>query len=442
MHPERVALTNLLNMSLDIAIIGLGFTGALMALALTENGIPCKVYEKAPQFEQPGFGIAMGPNALAALRAISPNIREAYNSIAKSDPDGSDTWLKFRYGMHGSDFGTIIENVKARGVTGEKGRSCVHRRAFLEEITRFIPANVIEFGKELQGFEQLPNAVRLIFKDDTVDVAAVLGCDGINSSVRRMVFRDVDVEPVFSGAYCYRRIAPVREVAQALRSAELANSGTIWCGNNGYITSYGIGKVIANGTEVEHVNIVAVQRTSEAWNPVQPESSRKDMLRDFEGWDSGIVQLLEGIEEPVRKWPLFESKPIPTYYQDRICLLGDAAHASTPHQGSGAGMGIEDVWIMAQLMSNNRHRASILSVFKVFDRLRRKRTQEQVRTAREALDIYALPPRMRPEYLVTIQRLLRHRCNWLWKYDMKKALAEGSATWDEGDETEEENQNY
>jgi len=36
-------------------------------------------------------------------------------------------------------------------------------------------------------------------------------------------------------------------------------------------------------------------------------------------------------------WALFDHPPAPTYFKGRFALLGDAAHASTPHQGAGAG---------------------------------------------------------------------------------------------------------
>jgi 2-polyprenyl-6-methoxyphenol hydroxylase-like FAD-dependent oxidoreductase len=36
------------------------------------------------------------------------------------------------------------------------------------------------------------------------------------------------------------------------------------------------------------------------------------------------------------------------WYVGRVVLIGDAAHASTPHLAAGAGMGIEDAVVLAQ----------------------------------------------------------------------------------------------
>jgi 2-polyprenyl-6-methoxyphenol hydroxylase-like FAD-dependent oxidoreductase len=37
---------------------------------------------------------------------------------------------------------------------------------------------------------------------------------------------------------------------------------------------------------------------------------------------------------------------VPTFAKGRVCLAGDAAHASTPNQGGGAGFGIEDALVL------------------------------------------------------------------------------------------------
>lgn len=50
-------------------------------------------------------------------------------------------------------------------------------------------------------------------------------------------------------------------------------------------------------------------------------------------------------------WALFDHPPAKTYYKGRMCLSGDAAHASAPHQGAGAGMALEDAYIMSSLLS-------------------------------------------------------------------------------------------
>jgi 2-polyprenyl-6-methoxyphenol hydroxylase-like FAD-dependent oxidoreductase len=41
----------------------------------------------------------------------------------------------------------------------------------------------------------------------------------------------------------------------------------------------------------------------------------------------------------------------PPWYQGRVILIGDAAHASTPHLGQGAAMAVEDAVVLGELVA-------------------------------------------------------------------------------------------
>ena len=86
------------------------------------------------------------------------------------------------------------------------------------------------------------------------------------------------------------------------------------------------------------------------------------------------------IESP-DKWALFEHLPSPTYAKGCFCILGDAAHATTPHCGAGAGFAIEDAYILAGLLSPDiiQSTSDIERAFRVYDESRRPRSQELVR---------------------------------------------------------------
>jgi salicylate hydroxylase len=349
-----------------------------------------------------GITYSMGPNALAALKEIDPRLREYLDSCAtrNQDDEKSNSWLSFRHGteivpalganvVDGGTLGftSMIADVQALGPT-EFGRSCVHRGTLIEKVACLVPEGIAEFGKQLID-EDLGTAVKPSFKDGTVAWAsAVLACDGIKSMARRAMLRSdpTSIEPAFAGEYCYRRLVPMLE-AQRILGDEMATNGNIFCGYNGYVTTYLV--MIDNR---KFVNMTAMRRQRDnAWPGAdvwrQP-CTTESMLQDFEGWGNPIIPLLKEIEKP-EKWAPFDSRAAKTYAKGRVCLLGDAAHASTPHQGAGAGMASEDAYIITHLLRGAHGSQDAVGAFRVLDKIRWDRTQCVVETSRAAGQVFA-----------------------------------------------------
>lgn len=135
------------------------------------------------------------------------------------------------------------------------------------------------------------------------------------------------------------------------------------------------------------------------------------------------------------QWAIFDHPDTPTYYKSLVCLLGDIAHASGPHQGAGAGQALEDALILTHALgklhtslppevrntpSPERARA-IEAAFRAYDEIRRPRAQKQVMTARECGEIYNLrdPKTGADLSMEDVLRLLNGRFEWLWKHDLE-----------------------
>ncbi|ETS82835.1 hypothetical protein PFICI_04711 [Pestalotiopsis fici W106-1] len=72
-----------------------------------------------------------------------------------------------------------------------------------------------------------------------------------------------------------------------------------------------------------------------------------------------------------------------TYVSGNICIIGDAAHATTPWQGSGGGMSIEDSLILSTLLGRAKTTKDAGAALKIYDQVRRPRTQSIVESSRE-----------------------------------------------------------
>jgi salicylate hydroxylase len=104
-----------------------------------------------------------------------------------------------------------------------------------------------------------------------------------------------------------------------------------------------------------------------------------------------------------------------------VAILGDAAHASTPHQGAGAGQAIEDAYILAEVLSHPLVETplEIVPAFKAYDAVRRPRSQRVVTTSKEngimlclSFDgIGAISEKLKAAWLAKFQ--------WLWNVDLQ-----------------------
>lgn len=79
---------------------------------------------------------------------------------------------------------------------------------------------------------------------------------------------------------------------------------------------------------------------------------------------------------------LWEHPPAHTYVSGPVAIMGDAAHATSPWQGSGGGMSIEDTLILSTLLSHAKTPTEAQIALKVYDQVRRPRTQRIVESSR------------------------------------------------------------
>ena len=99
---------------------------------------------------------------------------------------------------------------------------------------------------------------------------------------------------------------------------------------------------VANG---QALNVVVFLSDPNPWpdheNQVA-EGTRDEVLAALQGWHPTVLGIVELLPEKMNTWALFDQGefPLPRYNSGRVCLAGDAAHASSPHHGAGACLGV------------------------------------------------------------------------------------------------------
>lgn len=261
----------------SIAIVGGGIAGLTLALNLlnlsrssSSSSAPSAsshprftvvVYESAHAFGEIGAGVSFGPNASHAMRCIGPEVYAAFErtETTNQSPDKLDVWFDFRFGESvGGKFkvegeagagpedrtGELIATVRCQN--GQRG---VKRSDFLDELIKHMPEGMAQFGKRATHYteEDSPSGqVTLYFKDgSTASHDAVIGCDGIKSSIRKTLLsstpRPEAAGAVFSGKYCYRGLIPMDEAVAAL-GEEMAKNAQMYLGRHGHILTFAVEK--------------------------------------------------------------------------------------------------------------------------------------------------------------------------------------------------------
>lgn len=203
---------------------------------------------------------------------------------------------------------------------------------------------------------------------------------------------------------------------------------------------------VANNTMV---NVAAFVHDEGDWpgngSMVAP-ASREDVQSVFGDWEPSLRHLVSLLPEKLDKWALFDTWewPAPRYNKGRVCLVGDAAHASTPHHGAGACMGVEDVLCLVTLIeavddSIGIEKASkghaLALAFDVFNTIRRPRTQWLVDSSRRVCDLYHQREWGDPQRWTKSQvcfEEIRDRTLKIWYFDYEGMIRETRSAFERG----------
>ena len=137
----------------EIAIIGGGVIGLILAVGLIRRNISVKVYEQSGSFREIGAGIAFTANAIQCMKLVEPQLVAALKRVATSngDSDKPEDSLRWVDGFNQDVSDPQREEVLFQLYTGPKGFEGCHRAHLLDEICKLIPEGVIKLKKRLKG---------------------------------------------------------------------------------------------------------------------------------------------------------------------------------------------------------------------------------------------------------------------------------------------------
>jgi salicylate hydroxylase len=347
-----------LGRTLNIAVIGGGIGGLTAARALLRRGFEVHVYESSPELKEIGAGVALGPNAMKALRSL--DLEEPVRAIGYQAPfQHLRTW-KGRI-ISKTDGSASAQRFGARGCT-------IHRADLLDVLAQSIPADVVTLSARCESVTTSDSGATARFTDGT-EVAAdiIVGADGIHSAVRTSLFGPD--APQFTGKICYRSVIAVAD----LPAKRLEPYEGLWLGPHGALVVYGVRRG-------ELINVVAhyddATYKHESWIA---ECDRAEILGRYRKWHSSLRELFAA-GDLWYKWALYDRDPIPAWTKGRTTILGDAAHPMLPYLGQGAGQAIEDGVVLAAALDKLGDDPA--GALELYERSRRPRASRVVLTSR------------------------------------------------------------
>jgi 2-polyprenyl-6-methoxyphenol hydroxylase-like FAD-dependent oxidoreductase len=188
---------------------------------------------------------------------------------------------------------------------------------------------------------------------------AVVGCDGVNSALRRQFHPD-EGEPRYSGVNMWRGVT---RWPAMLSGATMVRAGWL---NPGKMVIYPIrDRIDAAGRQL--LNWLAEIETPH-YLP-RRDWARPGRIEDFiapyADWhfDWCDVPALIRAADAIYEYPMVDQDPLDRWTFGRLTLLGDAAHPMVPRGSNGAGQAILDARVLVDALAARRDPAEALRAY-------------------------------------------------------------------------------
>jgi 2-polyprenyl-6-methoxyphenol hydroxylase-like FAD-dependent oxidoreductase len=325
----------------QVLIVGGGPAGLSAATVLGKRGLDVELVELNEELRPLGSGLTMMGPSLRALRSV--------------DEQALEECVRLGAGHHAVGFGNVHGEILERQPMPQPagpeypGGFGIMRPVFwglLADAAKRAGTN-IRLATTLERIDQHDGGVDVAFTDGssgTFDL--VLGCDGVHSKVRDLVFPEAP-EPFFTGQTVWRAVVPR---APGLEDLVMFYGPRLKAG--------------CNPVSDEEMYVFVVENTPEVTRPDREDWPEmiQSLLTEFEGTVAWARERMTNPDKIDRR-PLQAILMQPPWYRGRVLLIGDAVHATTPHLAMGAGIAIEDAVALGDALESSDELESALAAF-------------------------------------------------------------------------------
>jgi 2-polyprenyl-6-methoxyphenol hydroxylase-like FAD-dependent oxidoreductase len=332
-----------------VLIVGGSIAGMSCAIQMRKAGIAVDLIEIDPTWRSYGAGITITGPTLRALRTLG---------VLHQVTSQGATW---NGGKVHDKAGALLEEIAFPPLAADLPGTGGVMRPVLHKV---LSAKTVELETQVRLGISAANVVdrsthvAVTFSDGSSrNYDLVVGADGIYSSIRKQVFLQ-PAEPRFTGQVIYRLVAE--------RPPGFDRSH-FFMGED-----YKVGFSPVSST---HMYMFLLHPAAD--NPrIEPKDQPQMLYEAMSGFGGMVSQIRETVRttnaHTINYRPLEVLLQPNPWYRGRVVLIGDAAHATTPHLASGAGMAIEDGIVLVDELQSQPTVAAALESLMVrrFDRCR------------------------------------------------------------------------
>lgn len=332
-------------------IIGGGIAGPVTAMALRRAGLDVTVFEAYDRTSD-GVGafLTLAPNGLAALGQLG--LHDVVHGLGMDSPRMRITNGK---GKLLADFSMPSRTLKRADLYSALRDQAVRRGV------------QISYGKRLTDASVKSDGVTAVFEDGSTATGDLLvGADGLRSRTRGLI------DPT----------APRARHIGLLNTGGFAGAGLRVPGTPG-VQNFIFGRRCFFGYLISPQGEIwwfanppsPKEPTAAELAAITPSAWRARLMDLFKDDDGPMQRIIEGTEHLFPGWNTYDFPTVPRWFNDRMVIIGDAAHATSPSSGQGASMAIEDALVLGQCLRDIPRPAD---AFAAFERLRRTRVERVV----------------------------------------------------------------
>jgi 2-polyprenyl-6-methoxyphenol hydroxylase-like FAD-dependent oxidoreductase len=384
-------------------VIGAGIAGPAAALFLRRAGFEAHLFEARTAPDTIGGGLQIAPNGMHVLDAIG--LAEA---VLRRGAVCDAMVLRAQSGTPLAELNCCMER--------RFGPPAVNlRRAVMHEILldAASSANIpIYLDKRIAGIDDAgEGSIVARFADGTsAESDFIVGADGVHSAVRNIVLPEsphpFDTRLTNLGGFAPR---------SALEGSGFGSVMSMTFGRRGFFGFGLCGPDEADGA-MWWSNLATDGVDAAALRARGQNAIRRLLLDAHADWHAPIGELIARSGAIVATDTLDIAR-IPAWSKGRTVLIGDAAHAMSPHAGQGASVALEDAMCLAAHLAKE---SEIPSAFRRFEAERRSRVERIVAAARRngsrKGEMGAVGAWLRDRVVSVVAPLAARRQDWIYAY--------------------------